>query len=76
MQSTITDVTINGSTVFITTTNPAGLVGKYAIALSTVETDGMPGVINAINTAGSAYDTAFTSSQSWMSQLIGQVVNV
>ncbi|MFX4302996.1 hypothetical protein ACOJUR_12190 [Alicyclobacillus tolerans] len=68
----ITDATINGSTLFITTKSGNGLVSKYAIPWSTAQNEGIPGVLNAIQSVGSQFDQ--TSVPQWVQQLIGQYV--
>ncbi len=69
----ITDATVNGSTLFVTTKSSNGLVSKYAIDWATAQTEGIPGVLSAIQATGAQYDQ--TGLPQWVLQLIGQYVS-
>ena len=68
----ITDATVNGTTLFVTTQSGNGLVSKYAIDWATAQTEGIPGVLSAIQTTGAQYDQK--GLPQWVLQLIGQYV--
>jgi hypothetical protein len=69
----ITEATINGTTLFVTTRSVNGQVGKYAIPWTSAENEGIPGVISAIQDMGAQYDQK--SVPQWVQQLVGQYVS-
>lgn len=71
MTATITAVYLCGSTLFIQVTAAGDTVALYAIPWSTAQTDGIPGVISAIETAGEAFEQPIPQ---WCTQLISETV--
>ncbi len=73
MTGTITSVFLCGATLFVRVTSPSGLVGWYSIPWATAQTEGLPGVISAIETAGTAWAQSLPG---WAQQLVGQNVTL
>lgn len=68
---TITAAYLCGSTFFVHVTSPSGQLAIYTMPWSTAQTNGIPGVLQAIETAGVAWSQPIPS---WVQQMIGQIV--
>lgn len=62
-----------GQTLFITCKNADTTISRYALAWSTAEADGIPGVLAYLQSQG---EQPTAQPAAWVQQLIGQVVNV
>jgi hypothetical protein len=71
MTGTITAAFLCGSTLFVRVSSPSDQVAWYEIPWTTAQTEGIPGVISAIESAGMAWAQPVPS---WVTQLTGQVV--
>ena len=73
LSGTITATYLCGATFFVQVTSPSGQMALYALPWATAQSEGMPGVLAAIEAAGIAWAPQIVMPL-WVQQLTGQVV--
>ena len=68
---TIIDASLHGTTLFVEAVDDAGRVSRWAMDWTTVASEGMNAVLNAIHSAGS---TPGKRMPAWVQQLVGMQV--
>ena len=70
---TIMDASLHGTTLFVEAVDDAGRVSRWAMDWTTVASEGMSAVLNAMTSAGATPGQAVPA---WAQQLVGQRVAV
>ena len=72
MTGTIQAAYLCGATLFVQVQSLSDQVAWYQIPWATAQTEGIPGVISAIESAGEAWAQ---SVPAWVQQLTGQIIS-